>query len=263
MLLRRFYSTLFWGFLVGSSIALFPVALAIWATTVLFDRRLVVLHRFTCVWGSLYTWVNPLWPVVVRGRERIRPDETYVMVANHLSLLDILVLFRLFRHFKWVSKIENFKIPCIGWNMRLNRYIPLRRGDRASVVQMMAVCEETLAEGNSIMMFPEGTRSVTGELKEFKTGAFELALKTRRPILPIVLAGTSNALPKRGFVLQGRHPIVVTVLDPIPPERFEGLSPKELTEQVRGVIAAAQAVARADLERGSSERGGSEGPSSA
>ena len=249
MLVRRLYSTLFWGFLVSSSIVLFPVALATWAVTLPFDRRRVLLHRFTCFWGSLYTWVNPLWPVVVRGREKIDPRETYVMVANHLSLLDILVLFRLFRHFKWVSKIENFKIPCIGWNMRLNGYIPLRRGDRESVVQMMAACEKTLAEGNSIMMFPEGTRSLTGELKEFKTGAFELALKTRRPILPILLAGTSNALPKRGFVLQGRHPIDVTVLDPIPPERFEGMSPKELAEQVRGVIAAAQLEARADAGR--------------
>lgn len=241
MLVRRFYSTLFWGFLVSSSIALFPVALATWALTLPFDRRLVALHRFTCFWGSLYTWVNPLWPVTVSGREKIRPDETYVMVANHLSLLDILVLFRLFRHFKWVSKIENFKIPCIGWNMRLNRYIPLRRGDRRSVIQMMAACEKTLAEGNSIMMFPEGTRSVTGELKAFKPGAFELALRTRRPILPIVIAGTSNALPKRGFVLQGRHPITVRILDPIPPERFEGMSPEDLTEQVRGLIAEAQA----------------------
>ena len=130
-----------------------------------FDRRKVVLHRFTCFWASLYTWLNPAWPVRVEGRERIRPDETYVMVSNHLSLLDILVLFRLFRHFKWVSKIENFRVPCIGWNMSMNRYVKLRRGDRASVVQMMQACDTLLAEGNSIMMFPEGTRSPTGRLR--------------------------------------------------------------------------------------------------
>jgi 1-acyl-sn-glycerol-3-phosphate acyltransferase len=203
---------------------------------VLFDRRLVVLHRFTCFWGSLYTWVNPLWPVTVRGREKIDPRETYVMVANHLSLLDILVLFRLFRHFKWVSKIENFKIPCIGWNMRLNRYIPLRRGNRESIVQMMEACEKTLAEGNSVMMFPEGTRSRNGVLQPFKTGAFELALRSNRPLLPIVVEGTSDALPKRGFVLRGRHPIRVTVLDPIPVERFRGLDAKALTEQAREIF---------------------------
>ena len=94
-----------------------------------FDRRLVLLHRFTCFWASLYTWCNPAWQVTVEGCDKIRPGTTYVMVANHLSLIDILVLFRLFRHFKWVSKIENFKVPFIGWNMRLNRYIELRRGD--------------------------------------------------------------------------------------------------------------------------------------
>ncbi|MCU0668391.1 MAG: 1-acyl-sn-glycerol-3-phosphate acyltransferase [Myxococcota bacterium] len=236
MPMRRIYSALFWGFLTLSSIALFPFAVAIWAATVLFDRRLVVLHRFTCFWGSLYTWVNPLWPVTVRGREKIDPRETYVMVANHLSLLDILVLFRLFRHFKWVSKIENFKIPCIGWNMRLNRYIPLRRGNRESIVQMMEACEKTLAEGNSVMMFPEGTRSRNGVLQPFKTGAFELALRSNRPLLPIVVEGTSDALPKRGFVLRGRHPIRVTVLDPIPVERFRGLDAKALTEQAREIF---------------------------
>lgn len=102
--------------------------------------------------------------MTVRGRERIDPRATYVMVANHQSLLDILVLFRLFRHFKWVSKVENFKVPFVGWNMRLNRYIPLKRGDRASVIEMIARCERTLRSGSSIMMFPEGTRSQDGHL---------------------------------------------------------------------------------------------------
>jgi 1-acyl-sn-glycerol-3-phosphate acyltransferase len=236
MPLRRIYSTIFWVFLTLSSIALFPVAVLVWALTAPFDRRLVVLHQFTCFWASLYTWANPLWPVSIEGREKVDPRATYVMVANHLSLLDILVLFRLFTHFKWVSKIENFKIPCIGWNMRLNRYIPLKRGDRESIREMMAACEATLAEGNSIMMFPEGTRSKTGVLQPFKTGAFELALRTELPLLPIVVEGTSNALPKRGFVLRGHHPIKITVLDPIPPERFAGLDAKELTAQTRAIF---------------------------
>ena len=69
------------------------------------------------------------------------------MVANHQSLLDILVLFRLFAHFKWVSKIENFRVPLIGWNMSLNRYIQLKRGDKASILQMFEHCRRTLARG--------------------------------------------------------------------------------------------------------------------
>jgi 1-acyl-sn-glycerol-3-phosphate acyltransferase len=236
-MLQRLYSTLFWIFLTVSSIVLFPLAMLIWAITVPFDRRKVLLHRFTCFWASLYTWLNPVWPVTVEGRGKIRPDTPYVMVANHLSLLDILVLFRLFTHFKWVSKIENFRVPFIGWNMTLNRYIKLRRGDRTSVVQMMKDCEFTLGQGNSIMMFPEGTRSPTGQMRSFKTGAFELALKTGRPILPIVIRGTANALPKRGFVLKGRHPIRITVLDEVPAESFTGATVDELTGRVRQIIA--------------------------
>jgi 1-acyl-sn-glycerol-3-phosphate acyltransferase len=160
------------------------------------------------------------------------------MVANHLSLLDILVLFRLFTHYKWVSKIENFRVPFIGWNMSMNRYVKLRRGDRASVVQMMKACRSTLAEGNSIMMFPEGTRSPTGRMRAFKAGAFELALETKRPILPMVIQGTSDALPKRGFVLRGRHPITVNILPELPYESFAGMSVEALTDHVRRIIAA-------------------------
>jgi 1-acyl-sn-glycerol-3-phosphate acyltransferase len=233
--MRVLGSLAFWTFLVSSSIGLFPLALATWAVTSPFDRRLVLLHRFTCFWASIYTWLNPAWPVRVEGRERIRPGVPYVMVANHQSLLDILVLFRLFRHFKWVSKIENFRIPCIGWNMRLNRYIPLVRGDRASVIEMMAACETTLAQGNPIMMFPEGTRSHDGKLRPFKPGAFQIALKMGAPILPIVLEGTGNALPKRGFVLRGRHPITVRVLEEIPHERFAGAPPEKVADEVRQI----------------------------
>jgi 1-acyl-sn-glycerol-3-phosphate acyltransferase len=236
--MQRLLSSGFWLFLTGSSILLFPVAVLIWAVTSPFDRRLVWLHRFTCFWASLYTWLNPAWPVRIEGREKVRAGEAYVMVANHLSLLDILVLFRLFRHFKWVSKIENFRVPCIGWNMSLNRYIKLRRGDRASVVKMLKACRQTLAEGNSIMMFPEGTRSSTGRMRAFKPGAFELARDCQRPILPIVIQGTSNALPKRGFVLQGRHPITVTVLDELPAASFRDATVEELTQRVRRIIAA-------------------------
>ena len=249
MLALHILSLSFWTFLVLSSLALFPVAVLIWALTVGFDRRLVALHRFTCFWASLYTWLNPAWPVTVEGRERIPRDVACVIVSNHQSFVDILVLFRLFTHFKWVSKIENFRVPLIGWNMSLNRYIKLIRGKRESVLQMMRDCEATLAGGSSVMIFPEGTRSVDGRLRDFKGGAFEIALRTRSPIVPIALDGTSRALPKRGYLLQGKHPIHVRVLEPIPPASFANLSVEELTERVRACIAAqlpseAQPIAR-------------------
>jgi 1-acyl-sn-glycerol-3-phosphate acyltransferase len=234
----RVLSVAFWVFMVVSSALLFPVAVVIWALTVLVDRRLVVLHRFTCFWASLYTWLNPAWRVRVEGREKVVPGTAYVMVANHQSFADILVLFRLFVHFKWVSKVEMFRIPAIGWNMRLNRYIPLRRGQRDSIVDMMAACEQTLAEGNSVMMFPEGTRSPDGRLKDFKHGAFTLALRAQVPILPIVVEGTARALPKHGFVLRGPHAIRIRILEPIPYATFAGAPAETLTQQVRATFVA-------------------------
>ena len=235
--MRAVFSTLFWLFLTATSIAAFPVAVLIWAVTTPFDRRLRALHLFTCFWASAYTWINPMWPVEVIGREKIRRDETYVMVANHLSLLDILVLFRLFVHFKWVSKIENFRIPCIGWNMHLNRYIALRRGDRTSILRMIRRALETLEEGSSVLIFPEGTRSSNGRMRAFKPGAFEIALTAKKPILPIAVEGTADALPNKGVVLQGRHPIRVTVLDPLPYASFAGDDIETLTRRVRARIA--------------------------
>ena len=230
-------SLLFWGFLAISSIILFPVALLIWAVTRPFDPRTRALHQFTCFWASLYTWLNPLWRVHIEGKQHIRPGVTYVMVANHLSLVDILVLFRLFVPFSWVSKQENFKVPFIGWNMRLNGYIPLVRGDKASAAVMMDACRDTLRSQTSIMMFPEGTRSRTGELQAFKPGAFALARETGSPLLPIVLDGSSQALPKRGFVLRGRSDIRVHVLPEVPVEVDDTRGSVELAEHTRGLVA--------------------------
>jgi len=230
------FSLAFWGFIVGSSAVLFPVALLVWLVTAPFDRRLRIQHLFTCFWASLYSWLNPLWRVRVEGKENIRPDRTYVMVANHQSFLDILILFRLFRHFKWVSKAEMFRIPCIGWNMTLNRYVKLRRGSPESIAQMMATCEKHLAEGSSLMICPEGTRSEDGRLKPFKHGAFTLAQRAKVPLLPIVIEGTAHALPKHGFVLRGRHAIRIRVLPEIPVEQVVGPTTEELTAATRALF---------------------------
>lgn len=232
----KIVSWIWWLYLTFSSIALFPLALTIWLLTVAFDRKLKILHQFTCFWASLYTWTSPWWPVTIIGREKIRKNVPYVMVANHQSLLDILVLFRLFKHYKWVSKLANFRVPCIGWNMTLNRYIPLRRGDKKSIREMMDLCAKALEGGNPIMMFPEGTRSKDGRLRPFKHGAFTLAKRANAPILPIVIEGTGNALPKAGLTLQGRHHITVRVLDEIPPEDFPEGRAEDLTKHVREVF---------------------------
>jgi 1-acyl-sn-glycerol-3-phosphate acyltransferase len=188
-MIRMTGSLLFWSFLAISSLVLFPIGALLWLVSFPFDPRRYVLHRFTSLWASLYTWLNPAWPVRVIGRERLTNGPA-VIVANHLSLLDILVLFRLQSHFKWVSKVENFRVPVIGWNMRLCDYIPIRRGDKQSTIAMMRQCDRALAGGSSILMFPEGTRSASGRLRAFNAGAVQIAARNRVPLQPIIVRGT-------------------------------------------------------------------------
>lgn len=230
-------STLYWLLVAAIAVVMFPLAVLVWAITAPFDRRKLVLHALTNVWGSLYTWLCPVWSVRVQGREHIERGKVYVMVANHLSLVDVFVVHRLHRHFKWVSKIENFSLPFIGWNMHLNGYVPLRRGDKQSVVEMFARCREVLASGSSVMMFPEGTRSKTGVMKEWKPGAFELAKDAGVSVLPIAIQGTSTALPAKGVTI-GRARMRVTVLPAIGVDEVRSLSVEALRDRVRGQVAA-------------------------
>lgn len=229
-------SLLFWIFIVVTSVILLPFAVLIKILTMFFDKRLILLHRFTCLWASLYSWLNPFWSVQITGKENLEKDEVYVYVCNHQSLADILVLFRMFVHFKWVSKIENFWIPIVGWNMYMNKYIRLVRSSIKSQVKMIKDCRKTLDEGNSILIFPEGTRTKTGKLRPFKSGAFQIAIRSGRPIVPIVLNGSSDALPKAGFILRGKHIINIRILSPITIDRYDGLDAKQLSKEVRSII---------------------------
>ena len=193
---------------------------------------------FTSFWACLYLWVMPAWKLRLIGRNNIQPRTQYVIVSNHQSQLDILVAFRLFFPFKWVSKAEVFRLPFIGWNMYLNRYIRLKRGDKESIQQMMRACEKALAEGCSLYFFPEGTRSPTGRLRPFKPGAFILAQKMEVPILPVVIEGTRAALPKYSLNFHGRHQLRIRVLEAIAYPTFAGLTPEAISEMVRNRFAA-------------------------
>jgi 1-acyl-sn-glycerol-3-phosphate acyltransferase len=232
--LRAWLTTLaFWPYLLVSSALLFVGALALFACTVAFDRRRKLLHLYTCAWAYHYVRLLPLWTARFEGVERIRDDRTYVLVANHQSLGDILVLFGLFKHYKWVSKRAIFRVPFVGWNMSLNDYVQLVRGDGKSIEAMMAACRIHLQRGSSVMMFPEGTRSIDGEMKPFKHGAFTLASELALEVVPIVIDGTRDALPKHGLMLEHDWglPVRVRVLEPMPPA--VGESATALMERVR------------------------------
>ncbi|WP_375744438.1 1-acyl-sn-glycerol-3-phosphate acyltransferase [Corallococcus interemptor] len=219
---RVLLSSALWAFLALSSAVLFLGALLLWALTRPFDANGRALHLYSCFWAQVYFYLNPWWHLRVEGREHLPWRGAAVLVSNHESLGDILVLFGLYRPFKWVSKAENFKLPLIGWNMRLNGYVPLIRGDHASVVRMMAGCERWLSRGVPILMFPEGTRARDGKMKAFKDGAFTLCVQQRCPLIPMVLSGTALTLPKHPLVFQKTVHARVRVLEPIDPADFAG-----------------------------------------
>lgn len=233
----RILSVLYWAYVVVTMPVLFLGALAVFLVTLPFDRRRVVLHVYSCAWATFYIVSNPLWRERIHGRSRLRWRGPAVIVANHLSMLDILVLYGLFRPFKWVAKAELFKVPIVGWNMWINDYVRVWRGDRESVKQMMAHCRAHLARGTPVLLFPEGTRALDGRLQRFKDGAFRLAFEAKVPVVPVAVTGTFAALPKHGLIMRQRMSARVEVLEPIDPRAFK--SSDELREAARAAIAAA------------------------
>jgi 1-acyl-sn-glycerol-3-phosphate acyltransferase len=231
------FSIVYWLFAVAIMPPLFAVALAIFLVTLPFDRRRLALHLYCCAWGSLYVVANPFWRISVEGREKLPWRGPAVLVANHLSLLDIPLLYALFRPFKWVSKGELFRVPIVGWTMALNDYVRVWRGDPESVRHMLEHCRRHLERGTPVMLFPEGTRSRDGHLQRFKDGAFRLALDAGCPVVPIAVSGTFEALPKTGLSIKRGMRARVRVLDPLRPADHPSL--EQLREAARSAIASA------------------------
>ncbi len=235
--MRVVYSIIFWLYFVLSSAVLFVGAVLLWLFTLPFDRNGRLLHLYSCFWATQYFYVNPLWKLRVEGREKLPWKSAGVLVCNHQSLGDILAVFGLYSPYKWVSKQSVFSAPFLGWNMRLNRYVPLKRGDKESIAAMIAACEAWLRRGVPVMMFPEGTRSNDGQMKAFKDGAFRLAISTGSPVYPMVLDGTADTLPKHGWVIRERSSCVLKVLDPLAPQPF-GDDVEAYREHVHALMAA-------------------------
>jgi 1-acyl-sn-glycerol-3-phosphate acyltransferase len=162
----------------------------------------------------------PVWKVTIEGKEKAVPGTTYVIISNHQSILDILLINSLKLRFKWISKVENIKVPFLGWYLKMAGYITVNRGNEESKVEMLEKSFECLKRDISIMLFPEGTRSPDRQIGFFKRGAFQLALQAKVPILPILIDGTGGILPKHGLIFNSGHHITVRVLDPVLPESF-------------------------------------------
>ena len=137
------------------------------------------------------------------------------MVANHQSMGDIIILYKIRAQFKWVAKDSLFRVPVLGWIMSLIKHIRLLRGDMSSIKKVYREAAVWLRGGMSVLFFPEGTRSDTDEMNPFQNGAFKLALKERVPVLPIAINGTRDAIPKGSWVFDHKVKGSLTVLPPI------------------------------------------------
>jgi 1-acyl-sn-glycerol-3-phosphate acyltransferase len=229
------YSVIAWILLVASCFPLFLVDFIIWLFTFWWDKRRWILHRFSIVWALIYVWLNPIWKIRITGQENIKKGRTYVIISNHQSALDIVILYRLYTHFKWIAKRELFKVPFVGWNLTLNRHVPIDRASARSAVVMMKRALDHLKQGSSILVFPEGTRSEDGAIRRFKDGAFVIAKKAEVAILPVVLNGTLETLPKSGLV-GGRQTFTISVLPEIPFESFKDKSTTDIAKEMQQIL---------------------------
>ena len=204
----------------------------------LFDRDPALYHtgRMFRRLGKAISKVNPDWKIKIFGETGIDDRLPYVVVCNHLSQADIPLISNLPWEMKWVAKKELFDVPVVGWMMKLAGDISVdrRAPDRKEVTFEKA--HFYLSHNCSVMFFPEGTRSLSGKLNAFTRGAFELAIRERVPVLPLVIDGTQNALPNRSWKFGTARNIRLKVLDPVSTEGLGRNDVSNLTEKVRGRI---------------------------
>jgi len=246
--LLKIYSILAWITMAITSIIITPFFLLVWISTFWWDRRRVATHMMGTFWAWHYQSLIPFWKLHLEGRKKIPWKRPVVMVANHRSLIDILALYKIRRPFKWTSKDENFRLPFIGMVLSLTNSIRIKRDSFRSGMQFLSQAEDEIGKGSSILLFPEGTRSKTMEMRPFKEGAFLLAKKTGCGVIPIVHTGSEKTFDRGSWALKGKAPIYIRVLDEIPSSEVERLDVKELMMLTREKMEEGLATLEREIE---------------
>lgn len=232
----KIYSLLAWFTMALTSIIITPFFLLVWVCTFWWDHRRVTTHMIASFWAWHYQSLIPFWKLRLEGREKIPRRRPVVLVANHRSLVDILALHKLRRHFKWTSKDENFKLPFVGMVLSLNNSVRIKRESMRSGAQFLNQAESEMRKGSSVLLFPEGTRSRTKEMRPFKEGAFVLAKRMGCGVIPIVHTGSEKTFDRGSWVLKGKTTIQIRVLDEIPAEEVKKLDVKLLIKLIRQLM---------------------------
>jgi len=244
--MRTVSSLLFWAFMLLGVIVAQPILWLLWLVTRPFDPGRRAVERFFRGIGGTAIALNPLWDFRVEGFDRARFKEPCVVVANHESEADIFLAVRLPFDLKYLAKESLFRVPFFGWGMWAEGDVPVDRASMKSGALAIRRCKATLATGVSVLVFPEGTRSRSGELGRFREGAFRLAIEAGVPVQPYVVAGTREALPPDQWRL-GKSRCVARLLPPVP---VDGLAPADahaLAARVRETTAQARAELRMEL----------------
>lgn len=241
--------------LVGAAVP--PMVLA--SPLALVDPTRALSDRYLAALGRLIVRLNPAWHVDVEHRERLDHGGPFVLVVNHQSLADVLAVAFLRHRAKFLGKEAVFKVPVFGWALRIAGEVPVDRKSHESGHRALARLGEWLDRGVSVCVFPEGTRSVDGRLGAFKLGAFRLAVDRGRPIVPVVLDGAGDFLPKKSLVMAERASVRVRVLEPV---ETVGLTRADVPA-LAAAVRARMDEALAELERARAARGGRREPDGA
>ncbi len=198
-----------------------------------FDSARKQIHPFISNWAKVILVVCPAMNVHVECEERINEKDTYILVANHQSVADILVALHMNQSFKFIAKQELFFIPFMGWAMSAAGYIPLIRGNLESGKKVILQARSLIQRGVSVLFFPEGTRSPDGEIRTFKMGAFKLAAELGVPVVPMVIDGTYNLVPKGSRILNRNVNVKLRILKPLRAKSKDNGEAHRLLAEVR------------------------------
>jgi 1-acyl-sn-glycerol-3-phosphate acyltransferase len=173
----------------------------------------------------------------ISGMENIKPDTSYMVVSNHQSHLDIPVLvYNLPLRLTFLAKKELFKIPFFGWGMQAAGILKIDRSDRSKAIQTLKDAERIIVEKKfSVMAFPEGTRSIDGNIHEFKKGSFVMAINTGLPVLPVSIKGTYYILPKKRIKIKPGK-VRVKIHKPIDSGNYTFENRHELVKKAHEII---------------------------
>lgn len=166
------------------------------------------------IWGRLFCIIS-LVRVKVSGRDNISKGQSYVFVANHQGAYDIFSIYGYLGHnFRWMMKKALERIPLVGYSCKVSGHIFVDNSSPSAVKATMETAERRLAGGMSVVVFPEGSRTLDGRMHAFRRGAFTLAVEFGLPVVPITIDGAYRVM-RRGSILPRPGRIILTIHKPI------------------------------------------------